>query len=214
MQHGTLSESLPDDRTELRRLIRARRRQVSEHDKRAAALSFARAAGRALLLRAGSRIAVYHAYGHEADLSLLIELARSRGCELFLPRITHHRLSRMQFLRYDANAPLQRNSLGILEPSSFTGAPARLRELDLIFMPLVAFDDQGWRLGSGGGFYDRRLHHLQVDRRWRRPKLIGVGYELQRVPRLTPQRWDIPMDAVLTERGLQRISTHRRGFDA
>jgi 5-formyltetrahydrofolate cyclo-ligase len=76
-------------------------------------------------------------------------------------------------------------------------------------VPLLAFDDRGSRLGSGAGFYDRCLAHLHAERQWRRPKLIGVGYEFQRVAQLLPQRWDIPLDAVITEQCFRRLhSTH------
>lgn len=76
-----------------------------------------------------------------------------------------------------------------------------VRRLDVILLPLVAVDARGWRLGSGAGFYDRSLAHLRYGRRWRRPRLIGVAYEFQRVAQLEPQPWDVPLDAVVTERG-------------
>lgn len=191
--------------------MRLLRRALTSSQKRSAALSFARIASSSLLLRPGSHIAVYHAYRDEADLSALITLARSRGCELYLPRITQQRSYRMQFFRFNTRVALRPNLYGILEPAISSSAPVRLRNLDLIFMPLVAFDDAGWRLGSGAGFYDRCLQHLRTDRCWRRPKLIGVAYEFQRVARLGTHPWDVPMDAVLTERGLRHVSTNR-GF--
>jgi len=72
-------------------------------------------------------------------------------------------------------------------------------------MPLLAFDDRGTRLGSGAGFYDRCLRHLHAERHWRRPKLIGLGYEFQRVTCVRAQRWDIPLDGVITEQCLHRL---------
>jgi 5-formyltetrahydrofolate cyclo-ligase len=189
--------------------MRARRREVTKAERRSVASALARVANRARLLRPAAKIAVYQAYGHEADLSALIYLARRRGCQLYLPRIVDHRRHRMEFFRFDADAPLRRNAFGILEPIAAMSPAIPTRELDLVLMPLVAFDASGWRLGSGAGFYDRRLHHLHIARRWRRPKLIGVAYHFQRVDRLQPHRWDIPMDAVITERGLQLITTIR-----
>ena len=182
--------------------MRARRRLVSTVERRNAAESFARIASRALLLRPGKRIAVYQAVGHEADVSALIRLARRRGCKLYLPRVTDRRRSRMQFVGFDAGSTMRRGLFGIPEPADAKAA-VRVRDLDLVFMPLVAFDAAGWRLGSGAGFYDRKLQHLRSDRRWRRPRLIGIAYDFQRVPHLEPHRWDIPLDAVITERGLR-----------
>ena len=54
----------------------------------------------------------------------------------------------------------------------------------------------------GAGFYDRCLQHLRAGRRWRRPKLIGLCYELQRVAQLDARAWDVPLDALLTEKDL------------
>jgi 5-formyltetrahydrofolate cyclo-ligase len=73
----------------------------------------------------------------------------------------------------------------------------------VVLLPLVAFDMHGWRLGFGAGFYDRKLSFLR--RKFcRKPLLIGVGYEFQRVPPQTPGAWDVLLDAVVTERGFQR----------
>jgi 5-formyltetrahydrofolate cyclo-ligase len=191
--------------------MRKRRRQVTASDRRNAAHAFARIANRCWLLRPGKRIAVYQAVGHEADMSAVISLARARGCKLYLPRVTDRRRNRMQFVAFAADATrLRRNAFGILEPSGPIDA-VRVRDLDIVFMPLVAFDAAGWRLGSGAGFYDRKLHHLRAERRWRRPRLIGIAYDFQRVPRLEPQRWDIPFDAVITEHGMQRSPQRKTG---
>jgi 5-formyltetrahydrofolate cyclo-ligase len=183
--------------------MRARRRQVTAEGRRIAAQAFARIANRSMLLRPGKRIAVYQAVGHEADMSAVIRLARERGCKVYLPRVIDRRRNRMQFVPFDASSPMRRNAFGILEPWGPIDA-VRVRDLDIVFMPLVAFDSCGWRLGSGAGFYDRKLHHLGTDRRWRRPRLIGIAYDFQRVPHLHPHRWDIPFDAVITEKGMQR----------
>jgi len=190
--------------------MRARRRQVTAIERRIAAQAFARIANRALLLRPGKRIAVYQAVGHEADLSAVIALARARGCRLYLPRVVDHRRNRLQFVAFDGSSRLRRNAFGILEPSGPIDA-VRVRDLDIVFMPLVAFDAEGWRLGSGAGFYDRKLHHLHATRRWRRPRLIGIAYDFQRVPHLQPHRWDIPFDAIITETGMQRSRIRRQG---
>ncbi|MGH8189602.1 MAG: 5-formyltetrahydrofolate cyclo-ligase, partial [Steroidobacteraceae bacterium] len=93
---------------------------------------------------------------------------------------------------------------GILEPLRERSRQAALRELDFILMPLVAIDARGARLGTGAGFYDRRLHRLRSARAWRRPKLIGVAYEFQRVPRLDAAPWDVPLDGLITERNFYK----------
>lgn len=195
------------DRQQLRRQLRQRRRCLSPTERAAAHRQFARILDGSRLLRPGHRVAVYCAYGHEADLRHVIELARRRHCRLYVPVITHFRHNRMRFVRYEAHGVVRINRYGIAEPDPRHAEVIPVRQLDLVLLPLVAFDMHGWRLGSGAGFYDRSLHHLREGRRWRRPKLIGVGYECQRVAHLQPDRWDVPLDGMLTERSLQ--SFHR-----
>src|SRR5262249_24852318 len=122
-----------------------------------------------------------------------------------LPTITNHRARRIEFLRHDARVALRTNRHGIPEPDPRFARRIPARKLDLVLVPLVAFDAQGWRLGSGAGYYDRALRHLREGRHWRRPRLIGVGYEFQRVERLEPAPWDVPLDAILTPAGLHAV---------
>jgi 5-formyltetrahydrofolate cyclo-ligase len=190
------------ERDRLRREMRMRRRGVSAAERAAAAAGIARVARRALLLRSGTRIAAYLAHNHEADLTHLIRVARRSGCRLYLPAIVDYRSRRMQFLEYQVDEPLRANRYGILEPLRERARQASLRELDLIFMPLVAVDARGARLGTGAGFYDRRLHRLRSVTAWRRPKLIGVAYDFQRVARLDAAPWDVPLDGLITERNI------------
>ena len=70
---------------------------------------------------------------------------------------------------------------------------------DAVLLPMNGWDAQGYRLGYGGGFFDRTLASLA-----KRPMVIGVSYELARLDTIHPQSWDIPMDFVVTERGVYR----------
>lgn len=106
----------------------------------------------------------------------------------------------MLFTRYDTGASLQRNRFGILEPVADRASLIPARQFDVVLLPLVAVDAQGWRLGSGAGYYDRYFKHLRIGRRWRKPRLIGVGYDFQRVPVVEHAPWDVPVDAVITDR--------------
>jgi 5,10-methenyltetrahydrofolate synthetase len=67
---------------------------------------------------------------------------------------------------------------------------------DIVLLPLLAFDGQGFRLGYGGGYFDRTLAAMVP-----RPQAIGVGFELARVPVIRPEEHDIRLDAVVTEAG-------------
>lgn len=190
------------DRSRLRAELRARRRAVPLHERASASRQFARILQRSQQLRPGRRIAVYVAHDCEADPSAIVRLARRNRCELYLPAIADYRRRRMEFRRYSIGTRLRPNRYGIGEPERGASPRIALRSLDLVLVPLVAVDPRGTRLGTGAGFYDRCLQHLRAGRSWRRPKLIGLGYEFQRVAALAARTWDVPLDALLTEKGL------------
>lgn len=81
------------------------------------------------------------------------------------------------------------------------------RWLDFLVVPLVGFDDQGRRLGMGGGYYDATLAFLRRRRIWHKPYLIGLAFECQRVAEIPSEPWDIRLNAILTEKGLSRFSS-------
>lgn len=189
------------ERSRLRAQLRARRRTLSAQERMNASRQFARILRRSHLLRPGQRIAVYLAHDYEADPRVLVRLARRNRCALYLPAIIDYRRRRMEFRLYASDTRLRPNRYGIAEPERGAARIAPQR-LDLVLLPLVAIDPRGTRLGTGAGFYDRCLQHLRAGRRWRRPKLIGLGYEFQRVGALAAAPWDVPLDALITEKGL------------
>jgi 5-formyltetrahydrofolate cyclo-ligase len=186
----------PLDRKALRKLLRAKRRGVSERERARAAQLVARNADRYLRLRSGWRIAVYAALPSELDTQPLIDLARDRGCEIYVPRIDRHTLGHK--MRFAELTGRQRpNRLGIDEPegSRMIGA----RWLDVVFLPLVGFDACGVRLGMGGGFYDRAFAFRRWRTAWHAPHLVGLAYAFQQVESLIAADHDVRLDAVVTE---------------
>jgi 5-formyltetrahydrofolate cyclo-ligase len=200
----------PDtDRTTLRRALRARRRAIRGAARQLAALEVARRIDAAGWLRPGRSIGLYLAMPDELDTAPLLQLALSRGCRVALPRIVSVRHSRMRFYERVADPhplPLRRGAFGIAAPQGGTlRAP---RSMDVVFVPLVGFDAAGHRMGMGRGFYDRHFAHRARLTRWRRPLLIGLAYEVQRVPTLPVAAHDVPLDAIVTESTVLRI--HRK----
>lgn len=98
----------------------------------------------------------------------------------------------MGFRAWTPQAPMARDRHGLPIPA----AGAELVP-DVILLPLVAFDAAYYRLGYGGGYFDRTLAALES-----RPLTIGIGYELARVASIYPETHDIPLDAIVTEAGI------------
>lgn len=194
------------DKTALRRDMRHRRRMVSVIDARAAARHLLRLARRHHLLLRNQRIGFYLPLGEEIDLLPLLNAALWLHKACFLPVIPPRGARRLWFSRITGRPAWYQNRFGIYEHGAIQRV--RAQQLDVLFMPLVAFDAQGNRLGMGGGFYDASLGYLRHRRAYRKPKLIGVAYDFQRVEALPHEPWDVPLDAVLTDRKLYRFRKH------
>jgi 5-formyltetrahydrofolate cyclo-ligase len=142
-------------------------------------------------------IAIYFCIDGEVDLSPVIEHARSSGKAIFVPVLAQNGL---RFIELGDRAVYRRNRFGIPEPGS--GRRIDPRELDVVLAPLVAFDARGHRLGMGKGYYDRSFGFLRLRTRWRKPKLIGIGFGFQKIDRLVPQHWDVPLWGAVTNTGV------------
>ena len=104
----------------------------------------------------------------------------------------------LRFAPWRPGDELVTNRYGIPEPDIDPRSGLRASEMALIAVPLVGFDDDAHRLGMGGGWYDRTLAaRLQQTAP---PWLVGVGFEAQRVASVGAQTWDVPLDAICTER--------------
>jgi 5-formyltetrahydrofolate cyclo-ligase len=193
----------------LRREIRAARRALSASEQRAHSHAVA------ALLRAdpaflrARRIGAYLAADGELDPATVIAAAVAAGKRCYLPVLHPFAGPALWFCEWRPGDRLAPNRYGIAEPIITRRTLRTARELDLLLVPLVAFDDAGSRLGMGGGYYDRTLAYLPLRRHWRRPRVIGLAHALQRVESLPRNAWDIPVDAVVTERTVHRVEKMR-----
>ena len=156
-------------------------------------------------IRRCRRLALYQSEDGEVDLRLLGLALVSDGIQLCLPVLRPGRENRLWFAPYHPGDRMHRNRFDIAEPDTRRFPPLALRSLDLVLMPLVGFDERLNRIGMGGGFYDRTFA-FRRNSRWRRPLLIGIAHECQKVSGLDQRHWDVPMDAVVTELGVYRAS--------
>lgn len=193
---------------EIRRAVRRARRALPSRVQREHALAVARHLRRNPLLRRAARVGVYLAADGEIDPRPLVGEARAAGRRCYLPLLHPFAGPSLWFCEWREGDPLQRNRFGILEPLPRRRPPHLAWQLDLLLVPLVAFDDEGNRLGMGGGYYDRTLAFLRRRAHWHRPRIIGLAHELQRVAKLPKNAWDIAVDGVITERGFHRFTGH------
>lgn len=195
-------------RQDLRRRLRARRDALPQTERRLAAQAVADSLARSRWLRPGRRVGLYFATGSELDTLPTLRLAIERGCTLWLPRITRSSDARMCFAPLTGSTPLKVNRYGIVEPDT----PLRLRasELELILMPLVGVDERGHRLGMGAGYYDRLLAFRLRRKIWRGPTLVGLGYAMQKVAKIPAAPHDVPLDALVTESGIDFFTGDNR----
>ncbi|NND82154.1 MAG: 5-formyltetrahydrofolate cyclo-ligase [Gammaproteobacteria bacterium] len=183
------------DPVELRKAINSQRRALSQ-------VSLAEAEHN-LLEQAQALTALGHAktvlsyLPMNGEISPLALSASLQSAQIYLPRITDFSKSQMRF--YSAKNPRQRNSFGIEEPVA-KGCSIMPDSLDAVLMPLVACDPQGNRLGMGGGYYDRAFAFRLDDTVSALPLLVGVAHDFQLVEQLQAAAWDVPLDAIITDR--------------
>ena len=196
-----MAQSTAEVRDARRRLKRARAALVGD-ERVAAERAIVRALGQLGVFRRGTRIAVYLPMRGEVDVRPAIEAAWRCGVAVFVPSIVSRRRARMVFVPWTPNGPRRRNAYGIEEPVARAARVPALR-LDAVVLPVVGFDRRGNRLGMGAGYYDRALRRrLDPTRRWCRPRLIGVAFACQELPAIAVSPWDVPLDLIVTERGL------------
>jgi len=137
----------------------------------------------------------------EYDARHLIRTLRERGALTALPVV----VAPKQPLVFRAWHPGVAMAAGPLDIPYPVNSPEVVPET--VLLPMNGWDDGGYRLGYGGGFFDRTLASMP-----KKPVVIGVTYELARIPTIHPQSWDIPVDWVVTERGVYRRDGDKLAF--
>lgn len=190
----------PPEWPEVRRWRKAERARLIEH--RLEVSADARTAMAGLIAQglnhvigdvSGRMVSLYWPFRGEPDLRPWLASVNERGGRTALPVAIE--LGRpLIFKAYAPGDKLERGVWNIPVPAA---GPEVIP--DVVIAPLVGFDGSGYRLGYGGGFFDRTLAALP-----RKALVIGLGYELARLPTIYPQPHDIPMDRIVTEAGVIR----------
>jgi 5-formyltetrahydrofolate cyclo-ligase len=144
-----------------------------------------------LKIAPGAIVAGYHAHRDEADPALLLEALMRAGAHVAFPRVTGKDAA-LDFHLVPDGEILRPGAFGIREPLDHWPRVTP----DILLVPLLAYDDQGYRLGYGGGYYDRTLAMFAGAR------AIGIAYARQRMDILPRDAHDCRLNAILTEYGL------------
>lgn len=132
----------------------------------------------------------------EVDCRPLVDRLLASGWQAAMPAVVMMDAP-MAFRRWWPGMPMAKDPYGIPIP-----ATDEVLVPDIVLLPLVAFDDSGYRLGYGGGYFDRTLAACHPC-----PRTIGVGFAMCAVPTIHPAPHDMPLDAVVTENGLRSFNT-------
>ncbi|KGU83782.1 5-formyltetrahydrofolate cyclo-ligase [Pseudomonas mediterranea] len=195
-----MSEPALLPRPQLRRLLRQARRALTPAQQRQAAQGLYRQLAQHPMFRRARHIALYLPNDGEIDPRLLLRAAQRRGKATYLPVLSPWPRTKMVFQRIRPGEQLYPNRFRILEPRIDLARQRKVWALDLVLLPLVGFDDVGGRLGMGGGFYDRSLAYLARRKLWRKPTLLGLAHECQKVERLAQASWDVPLQGTVSDR--------------
>ena len=191
----------------LRLNARRSRRQIGPERQAEHAEAAARAVLTSGIMVKASRVGLYFSQAADGELDTLPLLSRlwAAGKCVAVPVVGAE--GQMDFCRVTPRTALAVNRYGIIEPrtrGARAGRFVRPMSLNVLFMPLVCFDDTGSRLGMGVGYYDRFLGGLPESMR---PLTVGLAHEVQRSAEpLARQPWDVPLDAVATEAGWRAFS--------
>ena len=181
---------------EIRNIIKEKRSQLSEKELHLTSKAITERIRSFKFPKELTKIGIYYAVNNEVDVHPLCKILWQESKRVYLPIVEKKKLL---FGEYRGTSNLKNNRFKIPEPIVGIESQISAFELDLIFMPLVAFDPMGNRIGMGGGFYDRTLDNKQLDNDLKKPILVGVAYEFQKQNKIQPNSWDIPLDMIFTE---------------
>lgn len=182
------------DRQDIRTHVRHLRRALTAEQQQEAAVQAADKALNFAPVQQARKIALFLSFDGELNTRPLIAKLWQHKQQVYLPVLHPFAKGQLLFFRYEATTTLTPNKLRIPEPPLDIRNLATLSELDVVMVPLVAFDRQGQRLGMGGGFYDRTLQN------WQQHNFLPVGlaHDCQEVDDLPVADWDVPLPAMIT----------------
>lgn len=183
----------------IRKSFRKVREKLPLHFQKHSALKICNDIKKTTEYRSAVHIALYYPVNGEVDVRYLTKTLSDPKKQYYFPKITPS--NTLLFLPVHKDTLFQENKFGIPEPKEAEENAVPLNELELIIVPIVAFDEALTRLGTGGGYYDRTLQEFK------KPCLLGAAYDFQKTPWIERSLWDIPMNLIVTEKMIYRRKT-------
>ena len=178
---------------QIRQTLRAQRADLSLESISQLSSAIAKNVKNAESYKSAQRIGFYHSVKGEADPALL----KTTDKQFFLPVLSKNKNEGLVFIEVNEGTKFENNKFGIPEPIYDEEKIVTANSLDIVLVPLLAFDKTGNRLGMGGGFYDRCFAFKKQQKS--HPLLIGFAYDFQEVDFLEPEAWDVGLDMIATE---------------
>lgn len=175
--------------------MRQRRRALSQRQQISAAKALCQGLLQQTLIKKSQHIALYWPSDGEISPLLAAKRLMAQGKTVYLPVLSGKQL---HFKVFSTQSGLQKNRFAIMQPTQKRIFKAK--DLDIILLPLVAFDNRGQRIGMGGGFYDRSLAFKQLQAWRRRPVLMGLAHDFQQCQAIQSEPWDIPLAAIISDK--------------
>ncbi len=194
-----------EERLALRETLREARRNLSDAEQAAASADLLSLLSDQEFFQNASRVAFYQKLDGEIDPQPLMEHSLNQGKDCFLPVISRDNEEALTFAPYDTDTELTENQWGVAEPP----LPEEIISptvFDVVFVPLVGFDANCFRLGMGKGFYDRTFSFKIFNRR-SQPLLVGLAHECQLIEPFPTEVWDVRLDSVVTPEKIYRPDT-------
>jgi len=148
------------------------------------------------------KVSIYFPINNEVPTEIITRYIRELGKKCYLPLIDKDLNNKeMEFSEFNSKVSLVKNKFNIPEP--FNGSLTIASELELIIMPLVAFDNKGYRLGMGKGYYDFTFKNFELSKK---QVFLGLAYDFQKTESCYPEEHDLKMDAVICPSGIYKFS--------
>ena len=208
-------------RNQIRQLVRTKRQSLSKIEQQQFSNDLLAQLTERADVKAAKNIAIYLANDSELDAMPFIQWCWQQKKSIYLPVIHPFSPGHLLFLHYEENSDMRANTYGILEPKLDIRLIQKISEIDIIFTPLVAFDQTGNRLGMGGGFYDRTLSSWYTqycldnegknihERKITKPYPIGLAHDIQLIDEIPSQLWDIPLPEIVTPTKQYKFDIHK-----